>query len=151
METGEVICRVTSLDVHLEREPYQNWDRKGFDRHLLLFGRKRDPRVPDVPTIYEIMEQKRTPELNRRVAEAILAGNELGRPMVAPPGTPPEAVKILRAAYMAVFGDPDFLAEIKGLKIYVEPSSGTELQKLVQHVINQPPEVIARLRTLLAD
>lgn len=151
IDSGEVVCRVTSLDVHLNREPYQTWDKKGFDRHLLLFGRKRDPRVPFVPTIYALMEQKRTPELNRRVAEVILAGNIFGRPMVAPPRTPPEAVKILRTAYMSVFSDSDFLTEVKRSKIATDPSPGEELQDLVRQVMDQPPEVIARLKTLLTD
>jgi len=151
IESGEVVCRVTSLDVHLDREPFQSWNKTGFVRHLLLFGRKRDPRVSNVPTIYELMEQKRTPEQNRRVAEAILAGNQLGRPMVAPPSTPPEAVKILRTAYMNVFSDPHFLAEVKRLKIATDPSPGEDLQNLVRQVMDQPSEVIARLKPLLAN
>jgi tripartite-type tricarboxylate transporter receptor subunit TctC len=151
IESGEVVCRLTSLDVHLAREPFQTWDKKGFDRHLLLFGPKRDPRIPDVGTIYELMEQKRTSELNRGVAEAILAGNQLGRPIVAPPGTPPEAVKILRTAYMNVFSDPDFLAQAKKLKIATDPSSGEDLQNLVRQIMDQPSDVIARLKILMAN
>jgi tripartite-type tricarboxylate transporter receptor subunit TctC len=130
MEKGEVICRVTSLDVHFNREPFQTWDKNGFDRHLLLFGLKRDPRLPDVPTINELMERRKIPDLRRRVVDVFLAGNALGRPMVAPPGTPPEAVKILREAYAQVFSDPDFLAEVKRSKLQVDPSSGEELQDL---------------------
>jgi tripartite-type tricarboxylate transporter receptor subunit TctC len=151
MERGEVVCRVISLDVHLGREPFQTWDKKGFDRHLLLFGRNRDPRIPKVPTIYEFMERRKTPELSRRVAELILVGNRLGRPMVAPPGTPPEAVRILIDAYGKVFSDPDLVTEVKRSRIYMEPSSGAKLQHLVQQVMDQPPGVIARLKTLLAD
>ena len=151
MEREEVVCRVTSLDVYFGREPFQTWDKKGFLRPLLLFGRKRDPRIPDVPTLYEYMEQVKTPALNRRVADLILAGNELGRPMVAPPGTPPEAVKILREAYARVFSDPAFLAEVKKSRIYVNRSSGTELEDLVRDVMDQRPKVIARLKTLVAD
>jgi tripartite-type tricarboxylate transporter receptor subunit TctC len=151
IEHGEVVCRVTSLDVHIDREAFQTWNKTGFVKPLLLFGRKRDPRVSDVPTIYELMEQKRTPELNRRVAEAILAGNQLGRPMVAPPGTPPEAVKILRTAYMNVFSDPHFLAEVKRLKIAKDPSPGEDLQNVIRQVMDQPQDVIARLKPLLAN
>jgi tripartite-type tricarboxylate transporter receptor subunit TctC len=151
IESGEVVCRVTSLDVHLDREPFQTWNKTGFVRHLLLFGRKRDPRIPNVPTIYEFIERSKMPKLNLRVADVILAGNELGRPMVAPPGTPPEAVKILREAYVKVFSDPDFLDEVKRSRIYVDSSSGIELENLVRRVMHQRPEVIARLKTLMTD
>jgi hypothetical protein len=151
IESGEVICRVTSLNVHLGREPFQSWNKTGFVRPLLLFGTKRDPRIPNVATIYELMEQKSTPELNRRVAEVILAGNQFGRPMVAPPGTPPEAVKILRTAFINVFNDPHFLAEAKGLKLAMDPSPGEELQNATRQVLDQPQDVIARLKPLLAN
>jgi tripartite-type tricarboxylate transporter receptor subunit TctC len=130
IERGEVICRVSSLDVHFNREPFQTWHKDRFDRHLLLFGSKRDARVPEVPTIHELMDELKTPDLRRRVAHVFLAGNELGRPMLAPPGTPTELLKILREAYAKVFGDPDFLAEVKRSKLYVDPSSGVELQEL---------------------
>jgi tripartite-type tricarboxylate transporter receptor subunit TctC len=76
------------------------------------------------------MDELKTPDLRRRVAHVFLAGNELGRPMLAPPGTPTELLKILREAYAKVFGDPDFLAEVKRSKLYVDPSSGVELQEL---------------------
>jgi hypothetical protein len=150
IERGELVCRVSDLAGHFGREPYDTWHKKGFDRHLLLFGNNRDPRIPDVPTIYELMEQKRTPELNRQIAEAIMAGNQLGRPMVAPPGTPPEAVKILREAYTKVFSDPDFLAEVKKSRMYIDPSSGVELENLIRQVMGQPPEVVARLKPLFS-
>jgi hypothetical protein len=151
IDSGEVVCRVTSLDVQLDWEPFQSWNKTRFVRHLLLFGRKRDLRIPNVPTIYELMEQKRTPELNRRVAEVMLAGNQFGRPMVAPPGTPPEAVKILRTAYMNVFSDPHFLADAKRLKIASDPFPGEGLQNLVRQVMDQPLDVIARLKILMKN
>jgi tripartite-type tricarboxylate transporter receptor subunit TctC len=151
IESGEVVCRVTSLNVYLDREPFQTWNETGFVRPLLLFGRKRDPRIPNVPTIYELTEQKSTPELNRRVAEVILAGNEFGRPMVAPLGTSPEAVAILRTAYMNVFSDPYFLADAKRLKLATDPSPGEELQNAIRQVMDQPQDVIARLKSLLAN
>jgi tripartite-type tricarboxylate transporter receptor subunit TctC len=151
IESGEVVCRVTSLDVHLDREPFQTWNKMGFVRPLLLLGRKRDPRIPGVPTIYEFIERRKTPKLNTRVVDLILAGNDLGRPMVAPPGTSPEAVKILREAYTRVFSDPVLLAELERWKIHFDPSSGLELEELIRRVMDQPADVIARLKTLLAD
>jgi len=62
--------------------------------------RKRDPRLPDTPTIYELMDQYKTPDQARRVATVILAGGVFGRPMVGPPGIPAERLKILRSAYV---------------------------------------------------
>ncbi|MDH3445393.1 MAG: tripartite tricarboxylate transporter substrate-binding protein, partial [Deltaproteobacteria bacterium] len=82
MERGEVICRATRITVHVSREPFLTWDKNKFDRHLLQAGMKRDSRMPDVPTVWELMDKYKTPENRRRVARVVLAGDDLGRPRV---------------------------------------------------------------------
>ena len=99
MERGEVVCRATRITVHFSREPFLSWDKKGFDRHLVQAGSKRDARLPEVPTIFELMDKYKTSEVGRRLARVVFAGDELGRPMVAPPGVAADRVKILREAY----------------------------------------------------
>jgi tripartite-type tricarboxylate transporter receptor subunit TctC len=147
-ERGEVICRTTRITVHFSREPFLTWDKKGLDRHLLQAGRERDPRIPDVPTLYELMDKYKAPEMGRRIARVILAGEQLGRPMVAPPGTPPDKVKILRDAYAKVLKDPELLAEVNKSRIEIDPSTGEEIEALINEVMNQPPEVVERLKKM---
>ena len=151
MERGEVLCRTTRITVHLSREPFLTWDKKGFDRHLLQAGKERDPRIGEVPTIYELMDKYKTSQISRRLAQVILAGEELGRPMVAPPGTPPDRVKILREAYARALKDPDLIREVKKSRIEIEPSTGEEVEGLVNEMMNQPPEVIERLKKLFGS
>lgn len=151
MERGEVICRTTRITVHLSREPFLTWDKKGYDRHLLQAGKERDPRIGDVPTLYELMDKYKTPQVSSRVAQVILAGEELGRPMVAPPGTPPDRVKILREAYARALKDPDLISEVKKSRIEIDPSTGEEVEGLVNEMMNQPPEVIERLKKLFGS
>ncbi|HET8563452.1 MAG TPA: tripartite tricarboxylate transporter substrate-binding protein, partial [Candidatus Binatia bacterium] len=93
MERGEVVCRATRITVHFSREPFLTWEKKGFDRHLVQAGQKRDSRLPDVPTIYELMDKYKSSEVSRRLTRVILAGDELGRPMVAPPGVRVDRVR----------------------------------------------------------
>jgi tripartite-type tricarboxylate transporter receptor subunit TctC len=149
VEKGEVVCRTTRMAVHFSREPFLTWDKTGFDRHLLQGGMKRDPRVPDVPTIYELMEKHKTPEVSRRVAQVLLVGDDLGRPMVAPPGTPSDKVKILRDAYARALRDPELLAEAKKSNLDVDPTSGEDLQVLIKELMNQSGTVIERVKNLL--
>jgi tripartite-type tricarboxylate transporter receptor subunit TctC len=148
LERGEVVCRTTRITVHFSREPFLTWDKKGFDRHLLQAGRERDPRIPDVPTLYELMDKYNAPEMGRRIARVILAGEELGRPMIAPPGTPADKVKILREAYAKTLKDPDLLAEVKKSRIEIDPSTGEEIEALINEVMNQPPEVVEKLKKM---
>ncbi len=78
VEKGEIHCRGTTINPHFGREPFNTWHQKGFDRHLLQSPRKRDPRLPEAPTIYELMDEYKTPEVNRRVTQVLLAGADFG-------------------------------------------------------------------------
>ena len=148
MERGEVTCRATRITVHFSREPFLTWEKNGFDRHLMQAGTKRDSRLADVPTIFELMDKYKTSEVGRRLARVILAGDELGRPMVAPPGVPVDRVKILRDAYNKSLRDPDLVAEVAKSRLDMEPSTGEEIQNLYKELMVQPREVIERVKKL---
>jgi tripartite-type tricarboxylate transporter receptor subunit TctC len=149
VEKGEVECRGLTAAPFFGREPFITWRKKNFVNVLVYGGEKRDERIPNTPTIYEIFDKEKTPEESRRVADVILRGGDFGRPWVAPPGTPADRVKILRAAYAKAMADPALVDEAKKGKMEVEPVSGEELQKLAERMVNQPPGVIARVKKLL--
>jgi tripartite-type tricarboxylate transporter receptor subunit TctC len=145
------MCRTFTVETFFAREPYITWKKKGFVRNLYQTGRKRDPRLADTPTLYELMDRYKTPENGRRLATVILANGTLGRPIFTSPGTPPDRVKILREAYEKMLKDPAFLDDIKKKKFELEPMSGEELEVIVKEVMTQPPEIIERLKKLLAQ
>jgi tripartite-type tricarboxylate transporter receptor subunit TctC len=151
MERNEVVCRATRITVHFSREPFVTWDKKGFDRHLVQAGQKRDPRLADVPTIYELMDKYKSSEVSRRLTRVILAGDDLGRPMVAPPGVPAERIRILRDAYNKALADPELVAEVKKSRLDMEPSTGEEIEAVIREVMEQPPEVVALVKKLLEN
>ncbi len=149
IERGEVFCWSPLLATYFGREPYRRWHKSGYVRVLLQTGSKRDPRLKDVPTLNEVMQQYNTPEAGRRLAQVILTAATLGRPVATTPGTPPERVKILREAYARAITDPDLLAEAAKQNWEVNPLTGEELQTLSQEVIRQPKEVIGRMKWVL--
>ena len=149
MEKGEVTCRGMIVTGHFSREPFLTWHKKGFDRHLVQTGQKRDARMGEVPTLLELMDKYKTADVSRRVAQVILAGNEYGRPMVATPGVPSDRVKILREAYSKALKDPQLVEEARQAKLEIEPATGEELHALTEKVMNQPPEVIERVKKLI--
>jgi hypothetical protein len=131
------------------REPYWRWHKSGYVRVLLQTGLKRDPRLKDVPTLNELMQQYKTPEAGHRLAKVILTAATLGRPIGATPGTPADRVKTLREAYAKAIADPELLAEATKRKWEVDPTRGEELQALSKEVIVQPREVIERMKWVL--
>ena len=149
VERGEIICRGMDIPPHFGREPFDSWHKRGFDRHILQGGPKRDPRMADVPTLFELMDQYKTPEAGRRLTRIILASGDFGRPMVAAPGTPTDRVKLLRDAYTKAMRDPDLVAEAQKGRMDMDPSSGEELQALSKEIMDQPREVIDRVKKIL--
>jgi len=151
VEKGEVICRGMTASPFFGREPFLSWQKKNFVRVLIYTGAKRDERLPDVPTIREIFEKEKVPEASRRVAEVILAAESFGRPIFASPGTSSEHLKILRSAFEQAIKDPDLLAETQKQRMDVDPETGENLEKLAKRILQQPPEVLARVKKILSN
>lgn len=148
IEKGEIHCRGTGVTTHFAREPYFTWHKSGFDRHIVQTGAKRDPRLADAPTLGELMERKKTPAISRDVAKALLVSATLGRPMIATPGTPAERIKILRDAYLKAFKEPEVVEEAKKARLDLETLPGAEVESQIREVMNQPKEVIERVKKL---
>jgi tripartite-type tricarboxylate transporter receptor subunit TctC len=151
IERGEVVCRSMGLGAHFSRQPFTLWHTKGFDRHLVQTGRKRDNRAADTPTVHELMDRYKTPELGRQLATVLTAGEEFGHPMIAPPGLPPDKVKLLRDAYANTVKDPALIADIKKQQYDFDPVTGEELQALAKTIVSQPSQVIERLKKILGN
>jgi tripartite-type tricarboxylate transporter receptor subunit TctC len=151
IERGEMHCRSVTVTAYLGREPFLSWGKKGFVRALVQTGRKPSPSLPEVPTIYELMNRYKTPDAARRLATLVLAPGEFGRPILAPPGVPAERVKILREALNKTLRDPELLSEAKKREWPVTPMAGDELESLAKEVVAQPPEVVQRLKKLLGE
>jgi tripartite-type tricarboxylate transporter receptor subunit TctC len=150
VERGEAQCRAFTVSAFLSRrDPYLTWRQKGSVRALVQSGSKRDPRLPDVPTLYELMDDQKTPESSRNLAKLVLASGELGRPIIGPPGIPADRVKILRQAFIKALADPELVAHAEKQNVEIEPTSGEELEGLAKEVMNQPPEIIERMKKLL--
>jgi len=149
IERGEVHCWAGTVQAFFGSEPGRTWAKTGFVRALTQGGRKRHPKLPDVPTIWELMDKHKTPESTRRLVSVLLAPDDLGRPYVSSPGTPGDRVKILRDAFMEVVRDSEFIAEAKKRDWELSPTSGEELEAMAKEVVAQPPEVLERMRRLL--
>jgi tripartite-type tricarboxylate transporter receptor subunit TctC len=151
IEKGEVHCRAGTVSAYVGREPTRTWAAKGFVRALVQSGSTRYSKLPDVPTFYELMETYKTPEAIRRVAKVMLSSGDLGRPFIAPPGTPADRVKVLREAFVKAMNDPGLLADAKKRKWDIDLLNGADLEAIAKEVIVQPPEIIERVKKILAE
>ena len=151
LERGEVSCMGLTIATYFGREPFGTWYKDKYVRFLAQSGRKRDSRIADAPTVYELMDEYKTPATKRRVAEAMLQGGEWARSLMAPPATPADRVAILRAAHEKASKDPDLLAEAKKLRMEITHLHGEHLQSVAKEVMTQPPEVIEQIKKLFVQ
>jgi len=149
IEKGEVQCRGGTTSAFFGREPGRTWAKTGFVRILVIGGSKRDPRAPNVPTIWEMMEKYKTPESGKRLTTVLLSPGSFGRPIVGGPGIPADRIKVLRDGFLKAMRDPALLAEAEKRGWEPDPVSGEKLQALAREVVSQPPEVIARMNNVL--
>jgi tripartite-type tricarboxylate transporter receptor subunit TctC len=150
LERGEVHCRAITVAAFFARQPFINWHKSGFVRILIQTSRKPNPMIPDVPTLFELMEKQKVPESNRRLATVALGSGGFGAwPIVSTPGLSPDHTKLLRQAYAKTLQEPEFLEEAKKRGWELKPTTGEELATLAKEVTDQPAEVVARLKKLL--
>jgi tripartite-type tricarboxylate transporter receptor subunit TctC len=150
VERGEVVCRAFTITAFFAREPFITWRKKGFVNVLMQSGAKRDARLKDPPTIYELMDKYKTNEAGRSLAKVVLSAGEFGRPLVTPPGVPADRLKILRDAFDKSVSDPGLLAAAEKRRLEMDPASGAELETLAKEVMSASPEIVEKMQKLLS-
>jgi tripartite-type tricarboxylate transporter receptor subunit TctC len=149
VQRGETQCRATSVSGFTAFGAFKDWRQSNSARVLMQTGHKRDAKLSDVPTFYQLMDEFKTPESGRRLATVLLSPGEFGWPMVAPPGVPIDRAKALRSAFTKALADTEFIAEAKKRQLELDPSSGEALAVVAKEVMAQPASVIERMKKLL--
>jgi tripartite-type tricarboxylate transporter receptor subunit TctC len=68
--------------------------------------------------------------------------------MVTTPGTPADRVKFLREAYLKTFEDAEVAQEAKKRRLDLQALPGAKVEAQIREVMNQPQDVIARVKKL---
>jgi tripartite-type tricarboxylate transporter receptor subunit TctC len=63
---------------------------------------------------------------------------------------PSARVAALRQAFAETMRDPGFIADAARFQLDVDPMTGEELQSLIAELGRMPPDVVARVRGILA-
>ena len=113
---------------------------------LVQIGLKKAPDLPDVPLMIDL-----APNALDKAAFTILSSPpSVGRPIFGPPGMPADRVATLRQAFDDTMKDPAYIAAAKKEGLDMEPSSGQELAKVVDGIVDAPKNVIDRVSEITA-
>jgi tripartite-type tricarboxylate transporter receptor subunit TctC len=146
MERGEVdgLC---GFDWASLRSQKPDWIRDNKLNILVQVGPHADPELTrrGVPEAWKFIKNDDL----RKAVEVVVAQQAFGRPYIAPPGTPPEQLKILRDAFIATMQDKEFLADAEKTRIDITPESGESIQATVQKLYASPKEIVERAKQLI--
>ena len=143
MERSEVDGICESLDSIMQRKP--EWIPNKVVNVLLQAGAESRPELKGVPNV---MTLARNGE-ERQVLEFLYAGQDIGRPFVAPPDLPRERLQMLRDAFSATMRDPEFVADVQRSKLDLEPEDGEHIAALIAKIYATPRPIIDRVANLI--
>jgi len=112
---------------------------------VVQFALRRDPNMPDVPTVVELSDD---PEV-RRIFSNLVSNDEVGRSLFTTPNVPPARLALLRGAFQKMLSDPEFRAEAERLNLPLVTRTGEEMQQLVRDTLDVPATTLAKLRELV--
>ncbi len=108
---------------------------------LVQTGMKPAPDLaPDIPVVVDLAKN----EEDRTVLEFLVARQYMGRPYVAPPGTPADRVAALRTAFTATMNDPKFQSTAKTMQVPLAPITGEEVEAHVKKLFAMPRSILDR-------
>jgi tripartite-type tricarboxylate transporter receptor subunit TctC len=118
--------------------------RTGKLKNIMQLGLRKHPDMPNLPLIMDLVQN----EDDKRVLELVFARQAMGRPFIAPPGTPPAIVAALRAGFRDSMKDPELIEVAAKLDLEVDPMSGEDVQALVERLHKFPAGVIERTQAI---
>jgi tripartite-type tricarboxylate transporter receptor subunit TctC len=106
---------------------------------------KRDPLIPDVPTIPELA----LTDEGRQILRAAASTGEIGRSIITTPGVPAERLAALRAAFNAMLADPDFIAECRKRQLILAGATGEALDAMVRETLALPRAMLDKIGQMM--
>jgi len=145
MERGEVQGRCGGL-ISSIKSTRPTWFPQNKVSVPIQIATERDPEFPDSPALIEFAKDQRTKD----ILQLILAPMGMDRPILAPPGTPPDTVAVLRKAFHDTMKDPAFIAEADREHLEIKEVGGDKIAQLLQDSYRLPAEVVKAANEAMA-
>ncbi len=123
-----------------------DWIRDKKITPLMQASLQKEPELAGVPSAFEFVRN----EADRRTLELYLTQKTVARPLIAPPGVPPDRLAALRSGFIALAQDRDFLAAAQAAKLDVAPVAGETVDKVIALIAAASPQTAERLGRAIA-
>lgn len=143
VEQGEIQAASFNWLAWSSKVPH--WFKEDFARPILQLGVWKDPDLPNVPMLNDLVSAKYKPIIDFMATHGII-----GRGLATPPRVSSDKIAILKAAVVKMIADPAYIAAAKKRRLRVIPSTGEQIQKVVNDAFkNADKDVIALARKLI--
>jgi tripartite-type tricarboxylate transporter receptor subunit TctC len=143
MERGEVQGHAVSWPVIAGTK--KDWIERGLVTSLVTIAMEREPELPDVPALAELV----TADEDRTLIRLLTAPAALGRAWVAFGDIPSDRLAALREAWSKAMADPALRTEAAARGLSIRPVSWQAQQDIAQQILATPNAVVARLKGIL--
>jgi len=140
VENGEAHARTGSIGSMLAVGP--TWIKDGKIIPVAELGLEKDPDLPNVPLLRDLVSDPR----DKEIIDLAAAYAAVGYAVIAPPEVPADRLTALRRGFDRTMKDPGLLADIKSRNLEFRPGTGEELQKIVEKTVAATPDLIERTR-----
>lgn len=147
--SSEIDLALERGDIHVRCGVGRNSLMSGdmLDRFIIIGEMGIAPRneFEDIPFVLDMVE-----DLDVRAALGLVfASTAIHYPLIAPANIDEERLAILRAAYMSVAGDPEFISENDSRNAGISMTSGEVVEGMIQEFLSAPAEVQELARELV--
>lgn len=124
---------------------HPQWLASGDVRILAQIGFDKEPDLPNVPLLLDLVKG----DENHEIASLVTLPVAVGYNYWMAPGVPADRLAILRRAFEETMTDPGLIAEAKKQSFEVRPKTGADLEAMVRQAGTLPKPVLARAAAVL--
>jgi tripartite-type tricarboxylate transporter receptor subunit TctC len=145
LERGEAegICGLAWSTLKTSRP---HWIKDKLLNIIVQVGLAKHPELPSVPSAIDLV----TDAEKRQVLELVLVRQEIGRPIVLPPGVPADRIAALRKAFAATLADKTFQAEAEKAGLEIDALTGDQIAAMLTKAYGAPAGVVAKAIALIS-
>jgi len=143
MERGEVHGCAASWQAIMTTK--KSWIEKDLIANLVTIAMDREPDLPDVPALAELVSAPEDTALIRLMAASAVHG----RAWIAWGNIPADRLAALRKAYAGTLADPAFKADAKKRDLPIRPVTWEEQERRKTEILDTPDTTVARLKSIM--
>lgn len=144
VEKGEINGACGGMD---QVAPHRDFAAQNKLRVIVQFGLEPNARLTSMgaPVVWDFVKK----DEDKKLLRLLMTAQTVGRPYIMPPGSPPEAVEIIRKAFELATKDPNFLEDTARASLEVAPVSAARMREVLVESYGASPELIERARVVL--